>query len=130
MAKFKVGPLVQEVAETFRVGTKAAPLVDADKGKLVTVGSEGSQVVLGEADGEIFGFLTSVEPSTQDGYKIGGVITKGYALVDTGDVAVGEYVVIDSNPASGTAGKTKVKKATGTPKYLWQVVDTGVIRKV
>ena len=130
MAKFKVGPLVQEVAETFRVGTKAAPLVDADRGKLVSVGTEGSQVVLGAADGEIFGFLSSVEPGTHDGFKIGGVMTKGYAIVDTGAVAIGSYVVIDSNPASGTTGKTVVKAATGTPKYLWQVVDKDVIRKV
>lgn len=130
MAKFKVGPLVQEVAETFRVGTKAAPLVDADRGKLVTVGTEGSQAVLGVADGEILGYLSSVEPGTHDGYKIGGVMTKGYAFADTGTAAIGDFVVIDSNLDSGTAGYTKVKTATGTPKYLWQVVDVGVIRKV
>lgn len=130
MAKFKVGPNVQEVAETFRMGTKAAPIVDQDKGKLVSVGTEGSQVVLGEADGEILGYVTSLESGTQDGYKIGGVITTGYALVDTGTADIGDFVVIDSNPASGTAGLTKVKKAVGATALTWQVFDTGVIRKV
>lgn len=130
MAKFKVGPLVQEVAETFRVGTKAAPLVDADRRKLVSLGDEGSQVVLGAADGEIFGYLTSIEPGLADGYKIGGVITTGYAYADTGTIEVGKLVVIDSNPASGTEGLTKVKEATGDVTHKWQVVDTGVIRRV
>lgn len=131
MAKFKVKPLVQETAETFRVGTKDAPLKDADRKKLVSLGEDGSQVVLGAADGEIFGYLSSVEGgATVDGYKIGGVITKGYAEVDTGALAVGTLVVIDSNAASGTPGLTVVKEAPATVTYKWQVVDTGVIRKV
>jgi len=126
---YSVGPTVGLVTETFRVGTKAAPLVDADKGKAVTLAAE-SQVNLGVANGEIFGFLTSIEPGTQGGFKLGGVQTNDYALVDTGAAAIGDLVVIDSNPASGTAGKTVVKKAASTPIFKWMVVHPGVIRKV
>ena len=141
MAKFQVRPTVGVTAETFRMGAKAAPLVDADMGKAVKIGAE-SQVVLAGANDEIFGFASSLESGTQDGYKLGGVITYGYAYVDTGTASVGDLVVVDSNPAAGTAGKTKVKKgaaavytegseAVATPsKYLWEVVHPGVIRRV
>lgn len=141
MAKFQVRPTVGITAETFRMGTKEAPLVDADMGKAVKLGAE-SQVVLAGPDDEIFGFASSLESGTQDGYKIGGVVTYSYQAADTGVVAVGTLVVVDTNPATGTAGKTKVKAgaaasyATGTEavatpnKYLWEVVHPGVIRRV
>ena len=159
MAKFTVGPTVGVVAETFRVGTKDTPLVDADIGKAVKIVAgesgqapfAGSRVVLAEANDEIFGFLSSVEPYTQDGYAIGGVVTTGYARVDTAGLHIGGLVVVDSNPSEGTAGPTKVKNApsatvvevrdsagTGTEEltipyagiFMWQVVENGVIRKV
>ena len=126
---YKVGPTIGLVTETFMVGTKAAPLVDADKGKAVKL-ADGSRAELGAATDEILGFLTSVEPGTKAGFKIGGLQMDGFALVDTGDAAVGDLVVVDTNPASGTAGLTKVKTATGTPKLRWMVMHPGVIRKV
>lgn len=141
MAKFLVGPIVGAVAETWRVGSKANPLTDADKGKAVKLAAD-SQVDLAATGDEIFGFLSSIEDGTQDGFKIGGVITGGYQIVDTAAVAVGKLVVVDTNPAKGTPGVTKVKagaaavytegsEAVATPsKYLWEVVSTGVIRRV
>lgn len=130
MAKFQMRPTVGVEAETARVGTKLAPLVDADKGKAVTLAAA-SQVNLAVADGEIFGFLSSInEGAPSDGFRLGGVVTTGYQTVDTGTAAVGDLVVVDTNPASGTAGLTKVKKATGTPVYQWAVVHPGVIRRV
>lgn len=160
MAKFQVGPTVGVVAETFRIGTKDDPLTDKDIGKAVKLvtgesGSApfaGSRVVLAGSDDEIFGFLSSVEPFTQDGYAIGGVVTSGYANVDTFGLHIGSLVVVSSNTTLGTAGLTIVKNAPanggeievqnaagdGTEtitlpyvgKFMWQVVENGVIRKV
>jgi len=138
MAKFSVKPTVGVEAETFRMGAKDAPLVDQDKGKAVKLAAD-SQVSLAATSGDqIFGFMTSIESGTQDGFKIGGVQTTGYANVDTNSLAIGTLVVVDTNPSSGTAGLTKVKAyaapadydATAVLKYMWEVVSDGVIRRV
>lgn len=131
MAKFQVRPIVGEEAETFRMGTKEAPIVDADKGKAVKLAGE-SRVELAGADDEIFGFVSSIESGTQDGYKIGGVLTKNFRYADTGDLTVGTLVVVASNPASGIQGRTAVKAAgeDADVVHRWQVVHPGVIRRV
>lgn len=137
MAKFQVRPTLGVVTESFRMGTKAAPIVDQDKGKAVKLAAP-SQVVLAEAGDQIFGFVSSIENGTQDGFKIGGVITTDYAEVDTTGLVIGDLVVVDVNPASGTRGQTKVKayaapatySATAVLKYHWEVVHPGVIRRV
>ena len=141
MAKFQMTPRLGVESEPARAGTKAAPLTDADVGKAVKlIGA--SQIDLAEANDEIFGFLSSIEPGTQDGYVIGGFVDKGYIEVDTGSVPVGTLVVVSSNPAKGTAGKTVVKagaaavytpgsEAVATPAtYKWVVVHAGLIRRV
>ena len=135
MAKFLFAPLVNPTVESARVGTKAAPLKDEDAGKLLTLATgvgSGSRLELAGDGDEIFGALSSIESGTQDGFKIGGVVTDGYLNVDTTDCAVGDVVVVSSNPASGTKGKTIVKKATDATLIVqkWQVVEVGVIRKV
>lgn len=137
MAKFQVRPTVGAVAETYRMGTKEAPLVDADRGKAVKLAGE-SRVDLAGSGDQIFGFVSSIESGTQDGFKIGGVLTHDYAEVDTGALEVGTLVVVDSNPASGTTGKTVVKayaapaeySAASVLKHMWEVVHPGVIRRV
>lgn len=141
MAKFQMTPRLGVVTEPARIGTKEAPLTDADVGKAVKLVGP-SQVDLAEADDEIFGFLASVEVGTQDGYAIGGIVMDGYVEADTGAVDVGTLVVVDSNPAKGTAGKTVVKagaaavytegsESVATPAtYKWVVVHSGVLRKV
>lgn len=131
MAKFQVRPTVGLVTETFRMGTKAAPLTDKDKQKAVTLAGP-SQVDLAGADDEILGFVSSIESGTQDGFKIGGVQVDDYAYVDTGSVDVGTVVVVDSNPAKGTSGQTVVKAAAEPEKVVhkWVVYHAGVVKRV
>lgn len=137
MAKFQVRPTLGAVAETFRMGTKVAPIVDADRGKAVKLAGE-SRVELAGANDQIFGFVSSIESGTQDGFKIGGVMTEGYVEADTASLTVGTLVIVDTNPAAGTAGLTKVKAWTAPAeydpdvalKYMWEVVHPGVIRRV
>lgn len=131
MAKFQVRPTVGLVTETFRMGTKAEPLTDKDKQKAVTLAGP-SQVDLAGADDEIFGFMTSIESGTQDGFKIGGVQVNDYAYVDTGNLQPGTVVVVDSNPAKGTPGLTKVKAAADPAEvvFKWVVLHSGVVKRV
>lgn len=129
MARFQLQPLVGTEAYTYRVGTKVAPLTQADRGKAVTLG-EANQMVLADADDVIYGFLSSVEPGTRDGFVIGGVQEQDFHEVDTAALAVGDLVVVDSNPASGTEGKTTVKKAADTPIIAWVVVRPGLIKRL
>lgn len=131
--RFKVGPLVRTEAHTYYGGkpSDGTDLVDNDRGKAVSLVGP-SKVALGAADGEILGFLSSVETGTRDGEVIVGVKEQDYALVDTGTLAVGTLVVIDSNPARGTEGLTKVKAAAAgtTPNFRWVVADEGVIKRI
>lgn len=129
MARFQLQPLVGTEAYTYRVGTKAAPLTQADRGKAVTLG-DANQMVLAGADDVIYGFLSSVEPGTRDGFVVGGVQEQDFHEVITTGLDVGDLVVVDSNPAVGTEGKTTVKKATGTPVIAWVVVRPGLIKRL
>lgn len=131
MAKFQMTPRIGTQAEPARAGTKADPLTDADTGKAVKLVGESQIDLAGDGD-EIFGFLVSVEPGTQDGFVIGGFAADGYMEVDTGSVPVGTAVVVASNPAKGTAGKTVVKAgAEGAPAlYKWVVVHPNLVRRV
>lgn len=129
MAKFQLERLVQTESFTYRAGTKAEPLTDADRGKAVKLGAA-NQVVLAGPDDEILGFLSSIEPGTHDGFKIGGVQEQDYQEVDTGTAAVGDLVVVDSNPARGTEGLTKVKKAASADLFKWLVVRPGLVKRI
>lgn len=100
---------------------------DADVGKAVKLGSANNYVLV-EADDEIEGFVTSIEPFTvNNGFSFGGVVVSGRVTAEVGanqgatPMAVGDYVVADAPVALGTAGKAQVK--TGTPtKFLWRCV--------
>lgn len=137
MAKFKVGPLVGTEAITMRLGTKNAPLTDADRGKAVTLIGASQVDLAGDGD-EIYGFVSSVEPGTADGFVIGGVQMKDFQLVDTTGLTVGDLVVVDSNPGKGTPGLTVVKAyeapqaydKTTSYTFQWMVVEVGVIQRV
>lgn len=130
MAKFQMRSTLGPTVETARMGTVENPLTDKDKGKALALKGPSQLGLAGDGD-EIIGFLTSIESGTQDGFKIGGFQSDGYAHVDTGDLEVGDEVVVETNPELGVAGLTKVKKAgeTGTT-FKWVVVHPGVIRKV
>lgn len=127
--KFQLQPLVGTEAFTYRVGTTTEPLTEKDRGKAVTLGAE-NQMVLADADDVIYGFLSSVEPGTMDGYVLGGVQEQDFHEVDTTGLDVGDLVVVESNPVRGTQGKTKVKKATDTPIIVWVVVRSGLIKRL
>ena len=80
---------------------------------------------------EINGFIVSVEPFTvNDGFKFGSIQRNGRVWVvnaDAGALAVGDYVQgAAQTVAVGTAGKSKVKKATGATlealNFKWRVI--------
>jgi hypothetical protein len=147
--EFYMTPALTEAPQTAKLGAgtgAANNFSDADVGKLVQLVAD-SRYNLCAAGAEIEGVITSVEPATQNGYSIGGVLkddAKIWAVADglqatpgTGTIAVGDYVVAGTITAKGTALATfpKVCKATAagnTLNYKWRVVSlytagTGVV---
>lgn len=115
MPKFIVEPTIHmEKVETYRVGTEAAPLTDKDVYKAVKLSGESGYDLCAAGD-PIEGILTSTNIGTQDGFKIGGVVSTGYfsATVVGGALAIGDYVVAAAQPAKGTVlpANTPVQKA-------------------
>jgi hypothetical protein len=105
--------------------------VDTEDFKFVKLGAE-SRYVLAAAGDKIEALVSSVEPATQGGYSIGGIAHaaslmghKMYVIADglqatpgTGAIAVGDYVVVGTVTAKGTALPDrfpKVCKATNQP---------------
>lgn len=81
-------------------------------------------------DDDIEGFLVSIEPVTvNEGFKFGSVQRNGRVWVinaDAGAVVVGDEVVAAAQTvAIGTAGKSKVKKGTGS-MFRWRVIALAV----
>lgn len=104
MPKFFIEPTIHmEKVETYRVGTEAAPLTDKDTGKAVKLIGESAYGLCADGD-PIEGILDSTNIATQDGFKIGGIISTGYlsATVTGAALAVGDYVVAAAQPAVGT----------------------------
>lgn len=144
MAKFKMGVVVNVisniiVARLTQDGTKTNHLVDNDKGKLVNLTGD-SEYQLSAVGAQIEGNLVAVEPATQDGYTIGSVKTNGrmvaicdglQATAGTGTIALGDYVVVGTPVAAGTAltaTGSKVCKATAQTVqfFSWRVISLGV----
>lgn len=133
-------PTLSEASQTVKLGAGSGAsnnLSDADVGKLVKLAGD-SRYNLCAAGDEIEGVITSVEPATQNGFSIGGVLkddAKIWAIADglqatpgTGTLAVGDYVVAGTITAKGTALTSfpKVCKATAagnTLNYKWRVVS-------
>ena len=128
MAKFKMGVDVNAasdiiVARLTQDGTKANHLVDDDKGKFVSLTAD-SEYALSAVEAQIEGCVVAIEPATQDGYTIGSVKTddRMVAICDglqatpgTGTIVLGDYVVVGTPVAAGTALTVtgpKVCKAT------------------
>lgn len=145
MAKFQIAETVGITAKTVRLGagTGAANyLTSAEVGKAVKLAGS-SRYNLVVAGDEIEGIIVAVEGATLDDYTIGSIRDKNYLAVTfdglqgtpgTGVVAVGDYVVVGTAVAKGTAlsGALKVTKATVQPSnsafvgaYNWRVVSTG-----
>ena len=125
MAKFNISETIHsEKVSTVRLGTTGAgnQYGDTEVGKAVKL-TGASKYELCAAGDAIEGIISSVNGGLYDGYSIGGIVTKGYKSVvldglqatpGTGAIAVGDYVVVGTVVAKGTAlsGALKVTKAT------------------
>ena len=125
MAKFEIVETIHsEKVKTVRLGTTGAgnQYGDTEVGKAVKL-SATSQYVLAVAGDYVEGIISAVEGGTYDGFSIGGIVSTGYKSVvldglqatpGTGAIAIGDYVVVGTVVAKGTAltGALKVTKAT------------------
>lgn len=92
----------------------------ADVGKAVIL-STANNHILATAGADIDGFVNSVEPYTVNGgYSFGGILVEGRILAVVGanqgatPMAVGDYVVADTQLALGTVGSNQAWTAPGT----------------
>lgn len=128
MAKFQITETIHsEKVKTVRLGATGAgnQYGYEENGKAVKLTAD-SRYVLAVAGDAIEGIQQSSnwpEQGTMDGFSIGGIVSTGYkevtfdglqATPGTGVVAVGDYVVVGTVVAKGTAltGPLKVTKAT------------------
>ena len=128
MAKFTMKPTIPVNVFSARLGAgtgAANNLSDKEVGKFVKLIAE-SRFGLAAAGDPIEGQIMSIESATADGYSMGSVIDEGMldvvfdgleATAGTGTVALGDYVVVGTVVAKGTAltAAPKVCKATNQP---------------
>ena len=129
MAKFLMQELLGAEAQTARLGAGTATsnaLSEKEVGKFVKLGGD-SRYQLAVAGDKIQGTISSVETATLDNYTIGGVNTECrrtvvfdglQATAGTGTLAIGDYVVVGTAVAKGTAiteDGPRVCKATNQP---------------
>lgn len=143
MPKFMiVETIYSEKVKTVRLGTTGSQYGNNEIGKAVKLSGDNAYVLCAAGDA-IEGIVSSSnlsEQGTQDGFAIGGICGTGYKSVTfdglqatpgTGVVAVGDYVVVGTVVAVGTAltGQLKVTKATSqTPgAYKARVVSLGTL---
>jgi hypothetical protein len=126
MAKFSIVETIHsEKVKTVRGGTTSVKHGYADNGKAVKLAGLDNYVLCGAGDAiEAVQLTSNLESQgTVDGYAIIGIVDKGYKSVTfdglqatpgTGVVAAGDYVVVGTVVAAGTAlpGSMKVTKAT------------------
>lgn len=123
--KFEIVETIHsEKVKTVRLGATGAgnQYDDKEVGKAVKL-SGSSAYALCAAGDAIEGVVSSVNGGKYDGFSIGGIISDGYKAVTfdglqatpgTGTIANGDYVVVGTVVAKGTAlsGALKVTKAT------------------
>ena len=144
MAKFLMTELVDvSEVESTRYGAGTGPanaLSDKDVGKYVKLVAE-SRYDLASVGNEIEGRISSMESFPLDGYSFGGMNSDGRFAVTfdglqgtpgTGVIAVGDYVVVGTPVAKGTAltAPPRVCKATAaanTLNFKWRVVSLGAV---
>ena len=128
MAKFQISETIHsEKVHTVRLGNTGAgnQYGYEENGKAVKLVGESryALAVAGEAIEGIQSSSNFPEQGTQDGFSIGGIFKTGYkevtfdglqATPGTGVIAIGDYVVVGTVVAKGTAlqGPLKVTKAT------------------
>jgi hypothetical protein len=108
------------------IGTGGSMNPEIDQNKFVKLAGE-SRYDLAAAGDAIEAYTSSIEQALSGGYSIGGIVREGaiYVVADglqatagTGTLAVGDYVVVGTVAAIGTAntlGYPKVCKATQQP---------------
>lgn len=170
MAKFKMTVLIDPAkpAAQARLGSASGSanyLTDLEVGKFVKLAGD-SRYNLAAAGDVIEGVIESVEPASVDDFSFGSVRRTGRldvvldgleATPGTGAIAIGDYVLVGTVVAKGTAlaAAPKVTKATQQPgsvpadltaaglqarnvAYAWRLVaasgtavgSTGVIERV
>ena len=118
MTTFVFTETVPNQLESAALGANSGgKFVSADLNKAVKLGTANNFVLATNGD-EIDGFVKAIEPFTvNDGFSFGGVQREGRvsAVVGANQVstmAVGDYVVADTQVALGTAGAAKVRTGT------------------
>lgn len=144
MAKFLISETIHsEKVETVRGGTTSTKHGNAENGKAVKLAGLDNYVLCAAGDRIEAVQLSSnlASQGTVDGYAIVGVVSTGYKAVTfdglqatpgTGVIAAGDYVVVGTVVAAGTAltGPLKVTKATdqaaaAAAAYTARVVSLG-----
>lgn len=144
MAKFHISETIySEKVKTVRLGTTVQKYGNAEIGKAVKLGASDAYVLCapGDAIEAVVSSSNLANQGTVDGFAIGGIVGSGYkevtfdglqATPGTGVVAFGDYVVVGTVTAFGTAlpGALRVTKATDqaaaqAKAYVARVVSLG-----
>lgn len=145
MAKFQMRPTIGRKTITARLGASDAVadrFTDKEMDKLVKLGGD-SRYVLAATGDAIEGRVSSVDTATTDGYSTGAVqnfvgednmqvvvLDGAQATPGTGNVAVGDYVVVGTVVAKDTAQpdpgpmvcKATDQAAAKAGPFAWRVV--------
>lgn len=134
MTTFVFTELVPNKLESAALGVSAAgKFVSEDLNKAVKLGTANNYVLATGGD-DIDGFVKAIEPFTvNDGFGFGGVQRTGRVSAEVGEnqgvtpMAVGDFVVADTQVTLGTAGAAKVK--TGVAFSQLETADYTVTRQ-
>jgi hypothetical protein len=123
----RVDPYVPDRVEA--LGDNTGQFSDKDLGKAVEQNAGGYMAQCASGS-EIYGFVTAVEPATEDGHSIGSVSAdvnkQAYAVDEVGGLALGDEVVAGTPVALGTAtpnGGNVIAAASPSVVHKWIVVE-------
>jgi len=124
----RIDPYVPDRVEA--LGDNTGQFSSDDIGKAVKQNAGGYMEQCASGD-QIYGFVTAVEPATEDGHSIGSVSCdvnkQAYAVDEAGGLSLGTRVVAGTPIALGTKAPDggNVIAATGaTDVHTWIVVET------
>lgn len=127
MAKFKMTPTIHsEVIRTVRLGATGDGngFTFTEDGKAVKMVGDSQYNLCTDGD-EVEAIVTSIEvdKGTLDGYIIGGVARSGVfdAIVGSGTVNAGDYVVSAGEEAIGTKSLPKMKQSGSSGSTVTRV---------
>ncbi|HHL34162.1 MAG TPA: hypothetical protein ENJ30_07340 [Desulfobulbaceae bacterium] len=123
-----VAPYLPDRVEA--LGDNTGQYSDKDIGKAMKQNAAGYLEQCASGD-EIYGFVTAVEPATEDGHSIGSVSCdvnkEAYAVDEVGGLTRGARVVAGTPTALGTAtpdGGNVIAASAATAVHAWIVVET------